>query len=262
MWNRVGCETRIRLLTRDFGGASFSLRPGQVTCFVNILRRHRSPRPISGWVGCIAASWGDRWAIRMGHSRLGVQYPETPGGREVFRARPRVPGRAAAPPRPPWGSGLFIGRDTCFVNIVWRHRPPCLTSGSQQGSIGHHGNSLRVQDQPNGARRKSLVRATIGISAPFRPVRSTSIVMEPVPAGRRFCVGFTVLSDEGAVGVVSFEDGRFDAPPQQGARRGDRRALRRAAGARRLDDLERLIRATLERVSADTGVWFVREPGN
>jgi hypothetical protein len=36
-----------------------------------------------------------------------------------------------------------------------------------QGSISHHGNNLRVPDQPNGAKRKSLGRATIGISAPF-----------------------------------------------------------------------------------------------
>ena len=36
------------------------------------------------------------------------------------------------------------------------------------GSISHHGNSLRVPEQPNGARGKPLVRATIGISAPFR----------------------------------------------------------------------------------------------
>jgi hypothetical protein len=69
------------------------------------------------------------------------------------------------------GSRLSTGRDTCFVNIIWRHRPPCLTSGSQQGSISHHGNSLRVPDQPNGARGKPLVRATIGISAPFMLIR-------------------------------------------------------------------------------------------
>jgi hypothetical protein len=53
------------------------------------------------------------------------------------------------------------------VNILRRHRPPCLTSGSQQGSISHHGNSLRVPEQPNEAGGKPLVRATIGISAPF-----------------------------------------------------------------------------------------------
>jgi hypothetical protein len=53
--------------------------------------------------------------------------------------------------RPPRG-------DTCFVNIVGRHRPPCLTSGSQEGSISHDENSLRVPDQPNGARGKPLVR--------------------------------------------------------------------------------------------------------
>jgi energy-coupling factor transporter ATP-binding protein EcfA2 len=59
-------------------------------------------------------------------------------------------------------------RDTCFLNIVGRYWPPCLTSGSQQGSISRHMNAPRVPDQPNGARGKPLVRATIGISAPFR----------------------------------------------------------------------------------------------
>jgi hypothetical protein len=62
---------------------------------------------------------------------------------------------------------LRPGPDTCFVNIVWRHRPPCLTSGSREGSITHHGNGPRVPDQRNGARGEPLVRATIGISAPF-----------------------------------------------------------------------------------------------
>jgi hypothetical protein len=38
------------------------------------------------------------------------------------------------------GSRMSTARDTCFLNIVRRHRPPCLTSGSQQGSISHHGN--------------------------------------------------------------------------------------------------------------------------
>ena len=65
-------------------------------------------------------------------------------------------------------SRLSNGSDTCFLNIAWPHRPPCLTSGSQQGSISHHGNRLRVPDQPNGTRGKTLVRVPIGISAPFR----------------------------------------------------------------------------------------------
>jgi hypothetical protein len=65
-------------------------------------------------------------------------------------------------------SGLSNGPDTCFLNIVWRHRPPCLTSGSPQGSIGHHGNGLLVPGQSNGP-EGNLVRATIGINAPFTP---------------------------------------------------------------------------------------------
>jgi hypothetical protein len=40
---------------------------------------------------------------------------------------PRVV-RPAARPVHGAGSGLSIERDTCFVNIVRRHRPPCLTS--------------------------------------------------------------------------------------------------------------------------------------
>ncbi len=64
------------------------------------------------------------------------------------------------------GSRRPPGGDTCFLNIVGRHRPPCLTSGSQEGSISHNGNGPWVPDQPNGARRKPLVRATIRIGAP------------------------------------------------------------------------------------------------
>ena len=77
------------------------------------------------------------------------------------------------------GSGLSIERDTCFVNIVWRHWPPCLTSESQDGSISHHGNGPRVPDQPNGARGKPLVRATIRIGAPFRPSNPLCGLLEP-----------------------------------------------------------------------------------
>jgi pimeloyl-ACP methyl ester carboxylesterase len=59
---------------------------------------------------------------------------------------------------------LRPGPDTCFVNIVWRHLLPCLTSGSQQGSTSW--------EQPPGsgpverARGKPPVRATIRIGAP------------------------------------------------------------------------------------------------
>jgi hypothetical protein len=74
-------------------------------------------------------------------------------------------------------SRLSNGPDTCFLKVVRRHRPPCLTSGSQEGSISHHGNGPRVPDQPNGARGKPLVRATIGISAPFtRRFRRSQLV--------------------------------------------------------------------------------------
>src|SRR6266545_6555567 len=41
--------------------------------------------------------------------------------------------RPAPPRRPRWGSRPPPERDTCFVNIVRRYRPPCLTSGSQAG---------------------------------------------------------------------------------------------------------------------------------
>ena len=62
----------------------------------------------------------------------------------------------------------FSRESPVFSTFSRRHRPPCLTSRSQQGSISHHRISLRVPVQPNGARGKPLVRATIGISAPFR----------------------------------------------------------------------------------------------
>lgn len=75
---------------------------------------------------------------------------------------------------------------------------------------------------------------------------------------------FTVLSDDGErLGTVSFEDGRFDTDDVRNEAVVDRIAERfvelRSAGG--YDDVERLIRATLERVSADTGARFVREPG-
>ncbi len=78
-------------------------------------------------------------------------------------------------------SGPSTGRDTCFVNIVRRHWPPCLTSGSQAGSISHQGNSLRDPDEPNGARGEPLVRDTIGISAPFRLDRTKRRLVRAVP---------------------------------------------------------------------------------
>lgn len=74
---------------------------------------------------------------------------------------------------------------------------------------------------------------------------------------------FTVLSDEGErLGSVAFEDGRFDADDLPNEAIGDR-LLERFAELRSTgdyDDLERLIRATLERVSTEMGVRFVREP--
>lgn len=74
---------------------------------------------------------------------------------------------------------------------------------------------------------------------------------------------FTVLSDEGdRLGAVAFEGGRFDVEDLPNEAVGGRlqehfRELRSAGGN---DDLEHLVRATLERVSAETGFRFVREP--
>jgi hypothetical protein len=74
---------------------------------------------------------------------------------------------------------------------------------------------------------------------------------------------FTILSDEGErIGSVSFEGGRFETDDVLAGGVAERieeryRELRQAGG---YDDGEKLIRATLERVSADTGVRFVREP--
>jgi len=41
--------------------------------------------------------------------------------------------RPAPPRRARWGSGLSIGRDTCFMNIVGRDRTPWLMSGRRRG---------------------------------------------------------------------------------------------------------------------------------
>jgi ATP-dependent DNA helicase RecQ len=63
---------------------------------------------------------------------------------------------------------MSTGRDTCFLNIVGRHRPPCLTAGSQEGSVSHHAKVSGFRDRPNGARGKPPGKATIGICASFR----------------------------------------------------------------------------------------------
>ncbi|MGZ4110458.1 MAG: hypothetical protein ACXVQU_08490 [Actinomycetota bacterium] len=74
---------------------------------------------------------------------------------------------------------------------------------------------------------------------------------------------FTILSDEGErLGSVSFEGGRFETEDLLAGGVAERieeryRELRQAGG---YDDGEKLIRATLERVSADTGARFVRDP--
>jgi hypothetical protein len=74
---------------------------------------------------------------------------------------------------------------------------------------------------------------------------------------------FTILSDEGErLGSVSFGEGRFEtddplAEDIAGRIQERYRELRSAGG---YDDVERLVRATLERVSADTGARFVRDP--
>jgi hypothetical protein len=76
-------------------------------------------------------------------------------------------------------------------------------------------------------------------------------------------VRFTVLNDEGEwSGTVSFERGAFETEDVLNEALRDRLAERfeelRSTGD--YDDLERLIRATLEGVSSDTGVRFVRDP--
>lgn len=74
---------------------------------------------------------------------------------------------------------------------------------------------------------------------------------------------FTVLSDEGRrLGTVSFENGRFVADDflyeAVVERTNERFSELRSTGD--FDDLERLIRATLEGVSAETAIRFVRDP--
>jgi hypothetical protein len=76
-------------------------------------------------------------------------------------------------------------------------------------------------------------------------------------------VRFNVLSDEGdRLGSIFFEDGRFDVDRLSDdavrERLDERFRELRAGGA--YDDVETLIRSTIERVSADTGARFVRDP--
>jgi hypothetical protein len=54
-----------------------------------------------------------------------------------------------------WGSRPSTGRDTCFLNIVRRYRAPCLTSGSQEGSISHDGNGPRGSRPAKRSRRET-----------------------------------------------------------------------------------------------------------
>jgi len=74
---------------------------------------------------------------------------------------------------------------------------------------------------------------------------------------------FTVLSDEGErIGAIAFEAGRLDADDLPNTALAEvleerYRELRTEGG---YDDRDRLVRATLERVSADTGMRFVRDP--
>jgi hypothetical protein len=76
--------------------------------------------------------------------------------------------RPAAPPRRRRGILTVHRARHLFPEHCLATPAPCLTSGLREGSFSHHGNSLRVPDQRNGARGEPLVRATIGISAPFR----------------------------------------------------------------------------------------------
>jgi hypothetical protein len=76
-------------------------------------------------------------------------------------------------------------------------------------------------------------------------------------------VRFTILSDEGErLGAVSFEQGRFETedPLAENFATRIRERYRELRSAGDYDDPERLVRATLERVSADTGARFVRDP--
>jgi hypothetical protein len=78
-------------------------------------------------------------------------------------------------------------------------------------------------------------------------------------------VRFTILSDEGErLGSVSFEDGRLNTDDLGNEEIVHRitehyRELRSDGG---YDSDERLVRATLERTSTDTGVRFVRDPAD
>jgi hypothetical protein len=89
--------------------------------------------------------------------------------------------RPAPPPRPRWGSRLPTGRDTCFVNIVRRHRPLCLTSGSQQGSISHP-EPQRKTSRKRRPRSASLLGDALGeVSHRDHPYYGVSIQHRQMP---------------------------------------------------------------------------------
>jgi hypothetical protein len=108
--------------------------------------------------------------------------------------------------------------------------------------------------QPDDRDRLRRDRALAALRYPARPIGDEG-----------FDVRFTILSDEGErLGTVSFDDGRFDTDDLPNPEIAERivehyRDLRSNGG---YDSDERLVRATLERVNADTGVRFVRDPAD
>jgi hypothetical protein len=76
-------------------------------------------------------------------------WARNPGSASWTRSLLRVRSTCSASAATMGGSTPSTGRDTCFLNIVCRHRPPSLTS-DRRGTISHHGNSLRFSTSRTG----------------------------------------------------------------------------------------------------------------
>jgi hypothetical protein len=88
-------------------------------------------------------------------------------------------------------SGLSTERDTCFLNIIWRHRTPWFISGWRRGIHQPSWEQFRVPVQPNGGQREThgqghdRNRCTLN---PGRPVKAKAgeigHLMVEAPRGR------------------------------------------------------------------------------
>jgi len=104
--------------------------------------------------------------IRTGSPRTGLKGTET-RIRPVTRSFFELP-RPASPPRPRWGIQTVHRARHLFREQQPATPAPMSHLPSQERSLSHQGKQSPGSDQPNRARGEALVRATIGISAPFK----------------------------------------------------------------------------------------------